>query len=168
MHIMRGHGQTLRGRVLIVDDQACVLRAIHRVLADAHDVVTAADGRAALAAIAASERPFDVMLCDVELDGLDVVALWGELATHHPYLLSRLVFLSAGVLTRAHEDFLVESGRPVLDKPFHIAELRATVSRTIAAAAVPRLRLDPGLVNVDPMASSPLGRATYFVANRGD
>lgn len=150
---MRGTGQTLRGRVLIVDDQPYVLRAIHRVLADAHDVVMAADGRAALAAIAAGERPFDVMLCDVELDGLDVVALWGELATHHPYLLSRLVFLSAGVLTRAHEDFLVESGRPVLDKPFHIADLRALVSRTLAIAAAPRLLLARGLANVDPTAT---------------
>ncbi|HWB73455.1 MAG TPA: response regulator [Nannocystaceae bacterium] len=139
--------------MLIVDDQPYVLRAIQRVLADGHDVVTANDGRAALAAIAASERPFDVMLCDVELEGLDVVALWGELATHHPYLLSRLVFMSAGVLTRAHEDFLVESGRPLLDKPFHIAELRAMVSRTLAAAVAPRLLLARGLAAVDPTAT---------------
>jgi CheY-like chemotaxis protein/anti-sigma regulatory factor (Ser/Thr protein kinase) len=67
---------TARGRILVVDDDRGFRHAIATLLAGAgHVVVQAADGPAALVALAGA--PFDVMLLDVDMpgiSGLDVLA----------------------------------------------------------------------------------------------
>ena len=57
-------------RLLIVDDEAVVRQAFTRILSGAHCVVdTAADGAEALRKM--RERPFDVVLLDLRMPGMD-------------------------------------------------------------------------------------------------
>ena len=54
-----------RGRVLVVDDKENMRRLLAQVLGEAHLVTTAADGKEALAQLAAGT--FDVVLSDLKM-----------------------------------------------------------------------------------------------------
>ncbi|MFI5314738.1 MAG: response regulator [Myxococcota bacterium] len=73
----------LRARVLLVDDGPDNLRLISHLLGRAgSQVVTATDGRAALAAVEESERaqrPFDIVLMDMQMPEMDGYAATAEL-----------------------------------------------------------------------------------------
>ncbi len=74
-----------RIRIVIVDDQALVREGLAALLAltpDLDVVGTAADGRAALALVAA-QRP-DVALLDVRMPGMSGVAAAREIRAHYP------------------------------------------------------------------------------------
>jgi signal transduction histidine kinase/ActR/RegA family two-component response regulator len=63
-----------RKRVLVVEDNPDTCATLAACLRDeGHEVVTALDGRSGLAA--ALERPYDVIVCDVGLPGLDGLGL---------------------------------------------------------------------------------------------
>jgi CheY-like chemotaxis protein len=63
-----------RKRVLLVEDNPDTCATLAACLRDeGHEVVTALDGRSGLAA--ALERPYDVIVCDIGLPGLDGLGL---------------------------------------------------------------------------------------------
>jgi CheY-like chemotaxis protein len=63
-----------RKRVLVVEDNPDTCATLAACLREeGHEVVTALDGRSGLAA--ALERPYDVIVCDVGLPGLDGMGL---------------------------------------------------------------------------------------------
>ena len=71
-----------RGRILVIDDEEAVGRAVARILGRDHEVEVFADGRAGLARLLA-ERSFDLVLCDLmmpELTGMELHAEVKELA----------------------------------------------------------------------------------------
>jgi DNA-binding NtrC family response regulator len=70
-------------RILVVDDDAALRRALIRVLRAA-DVVAVASAEEALVAL--SEKPFDAVLTDYGLKPMDGVALLREVARAHPKL----------------------------------------------------------------------------------
>ncbi|MGE5182108.1 MAG: response regulator, partial [Acidobacteriota bacterium] len=60
------------GRVLVVDDDPAIQRVCARVLrAEGWDVAIADDGNAAVDALATAKQPFDCVLSDVHMPGLD-------------------------------------------------------------------------------------------------
>jgi DNA-binding response OmpR family regulator len=60
-----------RRRILLVEDNPDACETLAALLRnEGHDVVCASDGRAGLAA-ALEQGPFDVVLCDIGLPGLD-------------------------------------------------------------------------------------------------
>jgi two-component system nitrogen regulation response regulator NtrX len=61
-----------KGQILIVDDEASILRSLEGILADeGFDVVQAHDGEAALQLI--QEQPCDLVLLDIWMPGMDGV-----------------------------------------------------------------------------------------------
>lgn len=59
-----------KGHILIVDDEASILRALEGILADeGFQVIHASDGEAALKLI--QEQPFDLVLLDIWMPGMD-------------------------------------------------------------------------------------------------
>jgi two-component system nitrogen regulation response regulator NtrX len=74
-------------RVLIVDDEESIRRSLAGLLSDeGWEVVAAADGEAALAAVHDEAGAFDVVLLDIAMPGRDGIAVLEELRGAHPEL----------------------------------------------------------------------------------
>ena len=123
---------TRRLRVLAVDDEPLVTRALVRVLAG-HDVAVANGGRAALERFAAGER-FDVILCDLMMPDLTGMEVHTRLASEQPEQAARMIFLTGGAFTEAARGFLERTRAPTIEKPFSPEALRDAVARAAGAA----------------------------------
>jgi PAS domain S-box-containing protein len=117
-------------RVLLVEDESGVREYAARVLRGAgHEVTTADDGDAGLAAATAaarSGRPFDLLVSDVVMPGLGGLGLARELHARNPEL--RVVLVS-GYTEEASE--AAEAGFDLLAKPFTAEELLARAGRAL-------------------------------------
>jgi PAS domain S-box-containing protein len=123
-----------RGRVLVVDDEPLVGRALVRMLSPLHDVVAHTSGRAALELLR-EDRAFDVVFCDLMMPGMTGMELHATLAAIAPDVAARMVFLTGGAFTPAAREFLDRVANPCLDKPVDRGTLRDIVARAIAPAA---------------------------------
>jgi len=117
-----------RGRILVVDDDPGVRKAIHRALHAAQDVVEAASSRAALELIAAGP-PFDLILCDLMMPDLTGMDLYEALSASHPEEAARIVFMSGGTFTPRAAAFVARASDRILAKPFSIGILEDLVAR---------------------------------------
>jgi DNA-binding response OmpR family regulator len=106
-------------RVLIIDDDPQVARALGRALAR-HDVVVETDGIRALTL--AQAQSFDVVLCDVHMPAIS-----------GPELLSRLDPTRCGLRILMSGESDATGSWPILTKPFSLRELWATIESAMAA-----------------------------------
>lgn len=109
-----------RHRVLLIDDEPLVTRAMARTLSATCEVTTAESGSNALALLgdaSAIHRTFDAILCDImmpEMTGIEFAEL---LEAHHPTLRRRTIFLTGGAVTPAAVEFLERDDVRHLTKP---------------------------------------------------
>jgi CheY-like chemotaxis protein len=115
-----------RRRVLIVDDETGVGRALQRVLRH-YDGVLAATGEEALEQLHAGE--FDVVFCDVNLPDMDGLTVFERACDLHPPLASRFVFITGGVLDGDLAAALEDTGAPIVEKPFDLRRVRDLVEQ---------------------------------------
>jgi len=114
-------------RILVVDDEDAIRRALGRVL-EPHDVVDVASGEEAVATLTLDPR-YDVVLCDMMMRGGSGADLARELAARWPHLLNRMIVMSGGAVDSASRGFLEEmeaSGR-LLHKPIDPRVLMARI-----------------------------------------
>jgi CheY-like chemotaxis protein len=104
-----------RARILIVDDEALVARAISRHLRD-HDVRIARSGREALEIIDSGEY-FDLILCDVMMPDLSGMDVYSAVEQRHPDLRKRIVFMTGATFTDRALEFCSAVPNTVLPKP---------------------------------------------------
>ena len=114
-----------RARVLVIDDEPAILRAMLRVLHD-HEVVCVGRAEAALAEIASGAQ-FDVILTDVMMPGMTGVDLFDTLRTSHAALAARVIFMTGGVPDPAIAHALDAIPNPKLSKPTPPAQLRDAI-----------------------------------------
>ena len=113
--------------ILIVDDEAEIRETLAEILTGArHRVVTASSGREALERMAAEH--YDVILTDIRMPDLDGRALYQEIERRWPRQAGRVVFVTGDTLASALREFVSESGRPVIEKPFLPSEVRRIVA----------------------------------------
>lgn len=117
-----------RLRILVVDDEPGILRAMVRALAP-HEVVCCTTGEKALAQTQQDDA-FDLVLCDVMMPSMTGPALKEILLARHPQLARRLVFYTGGATDNQAGGPLGDT--PVLRKPMPVAELRAAVTELAA------------------------------------
>jgi signal transduction histidine kinase len=122
---------TARLRVLIVDDDEMLLRAITGSLTEEFECVPLPDARTALDIIEKAER-FDVMVCDVVMPDMDGLQLYEKVRERDPSLAERTLFFSGGLQSQALEQALVDTGRTVLGKPTSMRELARKIRRVAA------------------------------------
>ena len=116
-------------RILIVDDESDIRETLAEILTAArHRVDTVSSGRDALERMAAQR--YDVILTDLRMPDLDGRALFQEIERRWPGHGARVVFVTGDTLTSASRDFVAESGRPVIEKPFLPSEVRRVVSES--------------------------------------
>jgi CheY-like chemotaxis protein len=116
-------------RILLADDDKGALDLVRRALElDGHKVVTAEDGSEAQSLMQAGR--FDLLVTDVQMPGLDGIALAKDAVARHPAI--RIVLMSAYAEGLDRAAPLVARGARVLVKPFAIDRIRAEVRAAMA------------------------------------
>jgi len=109
-------------RVLIIDDEPELQRALRRMLQHLGCTVTnALDGETGLDYIRASE--FDLILCDIRLPGYNGQELYDRIRREAPEATDAIVFITGDTITKETRDFIDSTGRTALTKPFGRAQL---------------------------------------------
>lgn len=149
-------------RILFVDDEENVLNGICRSLRSCRDVWEmefVGGGEAAL--LACSQRPFDVVVTDLRMPGMDGAELLGEVRDHYPGT-ARIVL--SGYADAALAAKAVPVAYRVLGKPCEPSELKETIERLCTLQDVisqPALRRLVGTLGELPTLS-----ATYMDLSR--
>jgi CheY-like chemotaxis protein len=107
---------TTRARVLIIDDEAAIGRALRRLLVSEHDVTVESDARAALARLA--NEAFDVVFCDLMMPHMSGMDFYAALSSAAPEQAARIVFLTGGAFSPRSVEFLRDNENVCLSKPF--------------------------------------------------
>lgn len=114
-------------RVLVVDDQTPVRELVAAVLAsDGYSVETARDGADALRLLD-SVKPYDLIVSDLKMPGLDGPSLYLELTRRWPDTRPHLLFISGFVDSPEYSGFLHGTQVQVLLKPFAVDDLSRAV-----------------------------------------
>jgi PAS domain S-box-containing protein len=113
-----------RLRVLVVEDEPAIGKALEHLLRGAHDPVVATSGRAAIDLLRCDDA-FDVILCDLAMPDPDGIAVY-EAAS--PQVASRFVFLTGGAFTERARAFLESVPNRRLEKPFDPADVLAAIA----------------------------------------
>ena len=122
--------------VLVVDDDTQLVRALRiNLTARGYTVITVADGRTGLRAVAQC-RP-DVVVLDLDLPDLDGTEVITELRTltHVP-----IIVLSARTDSTDIVDALDRGADDFVSKPFGVEELIARLRAAVRRASTPRRR----------------------------
>lgn len=113
-------------RVLVIDDEEPLLELVREILAaSGYRVETLMDGETALRRL--SEKPFDLILCDWKMPGLNGEQVFERLRTANPEMAERLIFMTADVMSEKTQQFLKDNKKVCLSKPFSLREFREVV-----------------------------------------
>jgi PAS domain S-box-containing protein len=126
-----------RGRILVVDDEVPVTRALARALGPFHHVATAHSGREALLTLR-SEATFDLVLCDVMMPEMTGAELHEALSRSLPETAARMVFMTGGAFTPAARAFLDRVPNARVDKPIDTKRLLELVDECLQAGRARR------------------------------
>jgi signal transduction histidine kinase len=121
-----GHS-TRRGRVLIIDDEPMVARALGRMLDPEHEVTITSGAGDARQRIVAGER-YDVILCDLMMPQMTGMELHAHLLRSVPDQAARMVFLTGGAFTPGARIFLDGIPNQRVEKPFDTQHLRSIIN----------------------------------------
>jgi signal transduction histidine kinase len=113
-------------RVLVIDDEVAIGRALKRHLARRYDVSVLNDAREALALITSGHR-FDAILCDLMMPEMNGPQFHAELARQVPDQARRLTFMTGGAFTDEALAFLSKVRPPCLEKPIDLERLDAMI-----------------------------------------
>ena len=141
----------LRGKVLIVDDDGAIRRALHNTLHGmGFDVDDASSGEAALDLV--RDAGYDVVLLDINMPGMGGIRACREIRRSLP----RLGILMLTVRDREEDKVaaLDAGADDYITKPFNIRELaariRAAVRRSFASKTDPDAVIHIGNIELDP------------------
>jgi signal transduction histidine kinase len=123
-----------RGRVLVVDDEVALGRALGRSLSSSHHVTVLTKGVDAVERIAKGEW-FDVILMDVMMPEMSGMELYERIARTHPDQAARIVFVTGGAFSVAAREFLDRVPNPRLEKPVDSVDLLARVEEVALRSA---------------------------------
>lgn len=113
-------------RILVVDDEAAVCRAIKMLLAhEGHTVEMADSGETGLAKFAPGQ--FDLVITDFLMTGMDGSQFAAEIKARQPGL--PVILATASVYGRNPGDLPSVHVDCLLNKPFTLAELREAIIR---------------------------------------
>jgi len=104
-------------RILVVDDEPLIVSTIVRALGRDNVVVGETSPERALE-LAFADPPFDVIVCDVMMEGLTGVDVYERIARERPGMEMRIVFVSGGAHTARTRAFLASVPNRCLTKPF--------------------------------------------------
>lgn len=120
-------------RLLLIDDELTLLRAMQRILEDeGHQVVALHNAALALAQLDAGET-FDLILSDLMMPTMTGMEFYKLLCQRHPAMAPRVIFTTGGAVTPQVASFLESITNPRLEKPFKVAQLSDAVRRALVS-----------------------------------
>jgi nitrogen-specific signal transduction histidine kinase len=117
-------------RVLIIDDERTLVKALARQLSERYDVDTASTATDALAQL--SVNAYDAVVCDLRMPEQSGPAIYAEVESRSPAQASRFIFTTGGSYGAFDDEPHARAeatGLPVLEKPFDGASFEAAVAR---------------------------------------
>jgi nitrogen-specific signal transduction histidine kinase/CheY-like chemotaxis protein len=117
-----------RSRVLIIDDEPRVARALADLLGTKHDVDVEVSASRALERFIQGER-FDVICCDLMMPNMTGMELQDALDERVPELARRTLYMTGGAFTPRAREFLHRIGNRALEKPFSVADVERAIAR---------------------------------------
>ncbi len=118
----------VRGRVLIVEDEVLLGRALGEQIGEQHDVRVATGGEEAIEIL--REQRFEAVLCDLKMPGMGGEGLYRHLQRVDPEQALRFVFMT-GVGFGAEIQRFLADGVPVLEKPFTMEQALSTIAKVV-------------------------------------
>lgn len=116
-------------RILVVDDEPHILHYMRATLESwGHRVETASDGAAGLEQARTGDP--DLIVSDLRMPRMSGREFFESLQAVRPDLAGRVAFSTGDTIRGDTLAFLERQGRPVLHKPFSLAELRQLIART--------------------------------------
>ena len=119
-------------RILVVDDDPAALACYGRLLRRAgHHVETAQGGESALGRVE-SEGPFDVVILDVKMPGMDGTEFLRRMRCggHAP----EVIMVSAFVTDQVRERAVCMGVRRILEKPVDVEKLKSAIREALPLA----------------------------------
>lgn len=120
-----------RPRILVIDDEPMVLKALARSLRETGPVAVARGGQAALIELARGAH-FDVVVCDLMMPEMDGPATYEAIVAARPGLKHRFVFCSGGVFTPRAREFLNTAVSPLVTKPVAKDALQRAIAEVLS------------------------------------
>jgi two-component system NtrC family sensor kinase len=117
--------------VLLVEDERELASVVGEALTRAGmQVDHAGDGAEATAR--AHRSGYDVVICDLQMPGVDGMAFYRAIAAATPALARRVIFVTGDTAGPEARRFFAETGCRVVAKPFRFADLLRAVRETLA------------------------------------
>jgi two-component system cell cycle response regulator CpdR len=118
-------------KILLAEDDDSLRRFLAKALEKAgYDVRACADGEEAVEAL--EEGPFDLLLTDIVMPGMDGIEVARIAAEREPKL--RIMFITGFAAVALAAGDRAPAGAKVLAKPVHLREIVSEVERMMAAA----------------------------------
>ena len=137
--VMTGTAGAKRGRILIVDDEESLRRAIGRMLtADGYDVAMAANGEAAAQALV--DGSFDVVLSDIDMPRMTGVQLLETVRQRDQDV--PVVLMTGNPDLRTALQAVAHGALQYLIKPINTQELKALMERAVRLNKMAKLKRD--------------------------
>jgi len=121
-------------RVLVVDDEPGVRESLRILLKETHEAVAVGSAPEALSQLASA--PFDLVLLDIVMPGIDGLQLLEAIRGQHPTL--PVVMLTATRTVKTAVDAMKLGAFDYLTKPFDVDELRLVLDKATENAALVR------------------------------
>ncbi|MCC6316205.1 MAG: response regulator [Gemmatimonadaceae bacterium] len=124
-------------RVLLIDDELTIRLALRRFFTRmGWRVDEATNGESGYSMIVLDGQqtatpPYDVIISDLRMPGLNGIQLHDRLKTVAPEVLDRLIFSTGDIVSQEAAEFVNSSACVVLQKPFELATLRETIERVM-------------------------------------
>ncbi|KAB2318707.1 sigma-54-dependent Fis family transcriptional regulator [Betaproteobacteria bacterium SCN1] len=125
----------MNGRLLIVDDEAITLDNLGHIMAkEGYAVETVSSGAAAVALL--DRQPFDVVLTDLRMEGMDGMDVLEKARSVQPE--AEVIFITAYATTESAVQALKHGAFYYIAKPFRLDEVRKVVAEALAKVALRR------------------------------
>jgi CheY-like chemotaxis protein len=123
---------TIGKSVLVVEDELGIARICVRTLtAEGFQVDVAVNGEIGLGMW--RKKDYDLCLSDIRTPHMNGIELYQQLEKENPEAVKKFIFTTGDVLSAKVKEFLEETGRLYLPKPFTPEDLRAIVRKALVA-----------------------------------
>jgi PAS domain S-box-containing protein len=119
-------------RVLVVDDEPSVGKALKRMLGRHHQMEATTGAHEALERLRRGER-FDAILCDLMMPQMSGMEFYRVLQEQLPAVARRVVFMTGGIFTDAARDFIAQVPNTTVDKPFDRDFIQEVLAKVVGS-----------------------------------